>query len=330
MKKKLLLILKISVYIIIGLFIFLSIIPYLLPINNKKADTAKLPFSESRFVKIDNKLWHYRKFEPKTEKKGTIVLVHGFSGSTFSWRNNQEVFADSGYLVFSFDMPAFGYSEKENNRFDHSAQAQAKSIWRIIDSIESVQDKISVFGHSMGAGIAWMMAGQRPEMINNVYLVDGAGQFSELKSSGFLASLLNITLKYPPLLRWVDVMASNFYLKQHKFEELLSSAYGQKADSVAAAGYLAPFLLKNSGRAIIEGFLYSQNHAVPDFSKLNAPVHLIWGTKDAWVPISVADKFKERYQKAILFKIEGAGHCPMETHAKIFNDFIFKTIDQGL
>jgi pimeloyl-ACP methyl ester carboxylesterase len=319
--KTLLKIAKIVCIIIFSLFVLLSIIPYLIPVNQGIIYEKNLPFKESQFLYIDGKRWHYRQFIPKNETKANIILIHGFSGSTFSWRNNQQVLADSGYHVISIDLPAFGYSEKNNNAFDHSAIGHANNIWKLIDSLDLKADSFAVIGHSMGAAVAWSFAGLRPQSILNVFLVDGAGSMGSSKGS-WSSSVLKFCMKYPPLLRWADVLGGTMFFKQKKFVKLLNSAYSQKADSVSAAGYLAPFMLKNSGRAVIESFIYNKNHTEPDYTKLKCPVQLIWGSNDKWLPISLGEKFIEKYPSANLYKIEGAGHCPMETHSKDFNSYI--------
>ena len=320
-KKTLLKIVKIVGIIILSLFILLSILPYLIPVNQAKVDVNNPPFKESRFINLEGKRWHYRHFKPQTTAKSNIVLIHGFSGSTFSWRNNQQVLSDSGYNVISIDLPAFGYSEKDNNAFDHSAKGHANNIWKLIDSLDLKADSFAVIGHSMGAAVAWSFAGLRPQSISNVFLVDGAGSMGSSKGS-WSSSIIKFCMKYPPLLRWADVLGGAMFFKQKKFEELLNSAYSQKADAVSAAGYLAPFMLKNSGRAVIESFIYNKNHSESDYTKLKCPVQLIWGSNDKWLPISLGEKFIEKYPSANLFKIEGAGHCPMETHSKDFNSYI--------
>jgi pimeloyl-ACP methyl ester carboxylesterase len=330
MKRKILKFLKISCYLIAILFVLLSILPYLLPVNQLKVDLKNPPFAESKFLKIDKRQWHYRRFEPKDSVKGTMLLIHGFSGSTFSWRKNQEVFADSGYRVISIDLPSFGYSEKDRNAFDHSSSAHAANIWKILDSIGLSNEKIIVFGHSMGASVAWDFAGLKPDRVEQVFLVDGAGSFGKTKKRSIGANLMAFICKYPPLLRWVDVIAGAFYFKQEKFEDLLGSAYGQKVEKEAAAGYLRPFMLKNSGRAVIEGFLYSKKGPDIDYLKINCPVHLIWGTKDKWVPISVAENFIKKFPEAKLHKFEGAGHCPMETLPQEFNNFVLETLSKKI
>jgi pimeloyl-ACP methyl ester carboxylesterase len=301
------------------LFIIFSILPYCVPIYDNEVKEGDKPFENSQFMQIDGKRWHYRIFSPLMAPKGQVLLIHGFSGSTFSWRYNYNALTEAGYRVLAIDLPAFGFSEKKNNRFDHSAHAHAEKIWHLIDSIGFDQENWNVVGHSMGAGIAWRVAGLQPQRSASVTLVDGGADHGK---KGKSPSFLRFFLKYPPLLRWADVIAGSLYFKEEKFEELLTSAYSQSASKEAAQGYLRPFQLKFSARAVVEAVLYSKAMPAIDYSAVDCPVHLIWGTKDNWVPFSQAERFKIFFPQAKIHEIEGAGHCPMETHWKTFNPLL--------
>jgi pimeloyl-ACP methyl ester carboxylesterase len=322
-------ILKILLIFFAVLFVILSILPYLLPVNQQKVSISNLPFKESKIIKIDSANLHYRDFSAKSDSvKGNILFIHGFSGSTFSWRNNMDYFATRGYHVIAVDLPAFGFSEKENNNFDHSAAAHAEKIWKLLGKADLNNEKWTVCGHSMGAGIAWEMAKKNPEKTNQLLMVDGVGNMGPNGRGGFGSGILKTILQYPPLLRWVDVIAGYYFFKQNKFEDLLSSAYSRKADTVDAAGYLRPFLIKNSGSAIIKGFLNNKTQK-DNNNKINCPVRLLWGTSDNWVPLSVAEKFICKYPDAGLKTIEKAGHCPMETHSKEFNTYLLGLLEKN-
>lgn len=305
------------------LFIIFSILPYCVPTNNKQIEKGYSPFDNSQFMQIEEKRWHYRIFNPLGAPKGQVLLVHGFSGSSFSWRFNTKALTDAGYRVLAVDLPSFGFSEKTYNKFDHSSHAHAEKIWQLIDSIDFDRENWNVVGHSMGAGVAWRVAGLQSARTASVTLVDGAGDTGK---KGKSPSFWRFFLKYPPLLRWSDVLAGSLYFKQDKFEDLLSSAYGQTASEEAAKGYLRPFLLKYSARTIIEGVLYNKALPPMDYEQVDCPIHLIWGTKDKWVPFSQAERFKIFFPDARIHKIEGAAHSPMETHWKEFNPLLISLL----
>ncbi len=45
-----------------------------------------------------------------------------------------------------------------------------------------------------------------------------------------------------------------------------------------------------------------------------APILAIWGENDTWVPLSELDPLLAVRDDVKVEIIEGAGHCPMETH----------------
>jgi len=51
-------------------------------------DSAFAPYPESSMATIDSFSYHYRCFAPEEGRsfKGSLLLIHGFASSTFSWR----------------------------------------------------------------------------------------------------------------------------------------------------------------------------------------------------------------------------------------------------
>ena len=307
--------------IIVFLFIFciLSIIPYFF--SNHLKDAPEKPFENSYFFEFNHTKFHYRLFVPKhIERK--VILIHGFSGSTFSFRNNFDSLVNCNSLVVSIDMPAFGYSDKSEYA-NYTDSNKINGIHFLLQQIDKLCDtkKWHLVGHSMGGITIGQFASKFPEQTQSLIFIDGL-PFKQTEHS-FLQKML----LYPPLLKWADVILERKFLSESSFHELLSSAYSQDADSISTKGYMKPFESKGSGSAVIR---MGANFSYPNFndSIINTlPKLIIWGAKDQWVPImSATDYLKKPNTQS--FIIDDAGHCPMETHPKKVNaaitDFISK------
>ncbi len=73
--------------ILVGGICLILAIPYFIPLKpTLDYSEPTLLFPNSKIDKIQDVLVHYRVFEPTIPKKGNILMIHGFSGSTFSWR----------------------------------------------------------------------------------------------------------------------------------------------------------------------------------------------------------------------------------------------------
>ncbi|HXU28093.1 MAG TPA: alpha/beta hydrolase, partial [Bacteroidia bacterium] len=184
-------------------------------------------------------------------------------------------------------------------------------------------DKFIVVGHSMGAAVAGVYASNFPEKVKSVILIDGAP--FQNPGGGWLAKIL---FGYPPLKRWANVVCKHNFANPIKFDELLSSAYGERADTSAVNGYLYPFCYKNSGSAIFKMVTADNNFVFNKDGFKNIPLLVIWGKNDNWLPISLRDNFIKKFPEAKTYVVANTGHCPMETKAtevnKVLVEFIFK------
>lgn len=81
--KRLLFRLGLGVVLIVLLF---SVMPYLIRPAVLKGDRYEFAFADSHFAVVENTELHYRLWDDGGSSRGNVLLVHGFGGSTFSWR----------------------------------------------------------------------------------------------------------------------------------------------------------------------------------------------------------------------------------------------------
>jgi 2-hydroxy-6-oxonona-2,4-dienedioate hydrolase len=306
------------VFIMIILIGFFLGFPYFVPIDKKQVDPQQLPFYNSILTQIDGVRLHYRVWEPDT-LKGNVLLIHGFAGSTFSWRNNAEALSNKGYRVVAVDLPAFGFSDK-SKAVNYSSYNQSNIVWKLISGMDS--SSWNIIGHSMGADIAGIMAITNPASTGKLIFVGGTAQ-------GQKKSRAVAVLKFDPLQRWAEVIANWRFYNYKKFENLLSSAYGQLPDSLAVKGYLEPFTYEGSTTAIFDMAASAAYHNQEDYDLLTEkPILLIWGENDSWVPLKRAEAFKNNNKNTQLLIIPNSGHCVMETHPEIVNEILLEYLQK--
>ena len=276
------------------------------------------PYENSSFITIDRLLLHYRLLEPADEPKGNIVFIHGFAASTFSWRKNMDFFLKKGYRVLAVDMPGYGFSEKER-AFSHSHEERANLLWKLLDSVAG--QKWIIVGHSMGGGTAGYMASMHPDRTEKLVLANSV--FGRMNRT-LGRTLGGYLLRFPVFFHLVEGMGKAVFINYERFEPLLSSAYGQDADSLAVKGYLMPFTLEGSSVAVFETFLRGFDTTQPDLEKISMPTILIWGKYDTWVPVELGQRLHSQLGNSKLEIIPDAGHNPMETHPDEFNEMLLK------
>jgi len=309
--------LKVICIVCSSIFILFSLLPYFFSTETKELLPNEKPFSNSTFITIKNTKIHYRVWMPAGKITHKVFLIHGFSGSTFSYRNNVDDLVEKGSLVIAIDLPAFGFSDKSDTA-NYTSDNTFEAINKIITLYDTACAEGFVFiGHSMGASVASVYASNFPQHVKSLILIDGLPMENQKDSW-----LLRYLLSYPPLLRWANVLTKHYFAKSDKFIELLSSAYSKPADSASADGYLLPFTYKNSGSAIFKMAIAPSTISLNKEAFKKIPLLIIWGENDTWIPIKAQQSFIKNHPQAKTYVVAQAGHCPMETKASEVNKVI--------
>lgn len=270
------------------------------------ADAAKaqaMPFDNSRMEDIAGVQVHVREWSPQAgiTSRCPVLLVHGFAGSTFSFRYLAPALARQGHRVIAIDLPAYGHSERRP--FPATA---SEALWPWL----AAQDgrRWCLLGHSMGARIVGELVMLKPTMVSAAIYVDG----SPIPS----AREIERRKKYssPTIRRWMAGFAERFYLSESRIAEMLGKAYGRKPDAEEVRGYYLPLKKPGTALAIMNGYSarWPPNPTPEGLDAL--PSLILWGEKDAWVKPEVGTRLAKQLPNARKVRIAGAGHCPMETH----------------
>lgn len=290
--------------------------PYVLPISSPVAMADPLPFDNSDLADVNGVSFHYRAYRPKGGTiLGKLLLVHGLAGSTFSFDVAAPLISENGHYVVSVDLPGFGYSDRDPE-YDHSQAKRASDLWRLLQTIDqNLPDKVATMpwhlaGHSMGGGTVAAMAMLDPLRVRSLILVDAA-LFDTPDRGGFLA--------FPPLGRWMMTALEYFLITESRIRSLLASAYGREPNQAEIEGYLTPLRLPGTARSLLNFVRTAKNEDPAGLERLEIPIHAIWGSRDTWVPKEELDRIKIIRPDIQVRLIEGAAHCPMETHPGVFS-----------
>lgn len=253
-----------------------------------------------------------------------VLLLHGFGGSTFTWRDTIEPLAEAGFRAIALDMPPFGLSDKDPDQA-YSRANMAKTIIALMDTLKI--DKASIVGHSMGGGVTAQLALNYPSRIEKLVFVAGSvgggGVATEDQNSqtprsapfGFLSSL---DPKSP-----LAITAIKTFMTPERFTDILTSAYYNKSviTDAVIAGYQRPLQLDTWAQGLL-AFISSDN-AVFDttaLAEIKAPTLIIWGEQDTWVPLSAGERLNTLIPNSTLIIYAETGHLPMEENTEQFND----------
>jgi pimeloyl-ACP methyl ester carboxylesterase len=252
----------------------------------------------SHFAEIDGVRLHY-------QEKGSgppLVLLHGFSSSTYSWKDVFEPLANY-FRVIAIDLKGFGFSSKPDG--DYSRRAQAVLVTHLLDHLRI--DRAWLAGNSMGGEVALNVALQNPTRIAGLILIDSAG----VQVPG-RQSLAPAYLRIPALGRVLMALAltSDKLVRQG----LLRSFYDDaKVTDERVAAYYRPLKTRNGQLAVSRAQTQFGDFPIEqELNKINTPTLILWGTEDLLIPPAAGVKMNTLIKGSKLVMIEKCGHVPQE------------------
>ena len=306
---------KIAGLAFLGLLIVILLVPYLIPLSKASLKPEQLPFENSRRADIRGISFHYRVYAPTLDPvRGKVLMVHGLGGSTFSYEQSAAAFASAGWLCIVADLPGFGFSERDA-QYKHAQDSRAEDLWLLLDMVD---DGLSpglgelqwhLTGHSMGGGTVAAMAIRDAARAAGLILIDPA-----LFGPGDRSAVFGVA----PVTRLLQVTLERVLLTESGVRRFLRSAYGREPTAEEVRGYLVPLTVPGTARTLPGLLKTSDNFDPAPLSQIDVPILAVWGSEDTWVPPSEGEKLLVIRPDASIRVIEGAAHCPMETHPEEF------------
>lgn len=290
------------------LILLLAIAPFLIPLRHSVGVLPERPFENSLHADVAGVRLHAQAWPAKDvagPEPCAFALIHGFAGSSYSWRELAPRLAARGHAVLAVDLPGFGYSDRRNWPLE-----DGEGVWQILDAVRPGA-RWCLIGHSMGARVAAAAVSRKPERVDAVVYL-GGGPLGR-GEPGLRQRAIALLLRLPPVQRWVAVYADRTQFNAERFATLLGSAYGRNPTMAEIEGYLTPLLVEGTAAAILNR-MATARATIDEAAIARVPTLLLWGAVDAWVPPRVAERTRERVPTFQLEMLAGAGHNPMETH----------------
>jgi len=312
--------LAILTYTITALLILICVIPYLIPLGDTQPEVSldDLVGEHGQFLDIDGVRIYVEEQNPDSDQT-TIVLIHGFGGSTFSWRYNTPFFVDQGYRVVSLDMKGFGLSYKDfASDYSHSAQAELLAEVFVRLGI----DRAYLVGHSMGTSVMLYFAHLHPEKVMGLISVDGAVNLD----GGFMR--ISGALNFGPFRRIGEVFLTRYVTKERVGTLLDSASYQDITTPDVIDGYYNRLVTGQWAKALLAMTRdVSKNTIAFSLEDITFPTLIFWGEHDTWVKRTQIDKWANKIPSAEFHVIPDTGHLLMEENPELFNNMVLAFIE---
>lgn len=99
-----------------------------------------------------------------------VVLLHGFPELSHSWRHQLAALAEAGYRAVAPDQRGYGGSDRPTAVDDYAAPKLLGDVAGLIGALG--HESAHVVGHDWGGGLAWGLAGTRPEMVRSLTILN--------------------------------------------------------------------------------------------------------------------------------------------------------------
>ena len=255
------------------------------------------------------------------------ILLHGFGGSSFSFRGILEPMADAlGTCAIAFDRPAFGFTsrpvppscgywhEARDGRNPYTLAAAVEITFRVADALAPGKPLVLI-GHSAGAEVAVAAALARPDRVAALVLIAPAVALETTSQSN--SSLVKGVSRMPcagAIGAWV------LRLIAPRLSTALSSMWHDKSKLTQdiVDGYMAPLKppVGNWARALWE-FTVARSYekdapTMASLQQIAAPCLVIAGAQDSVVPIAHSRIVAQSIPGAVIATIDESGHLPHE------------------
>jgi pimeloyl-ACP methyl ester carboxylesterase len=232
-----------------------------------------------------------------------VVLLHGFGSSIYTWKDVLPALARD-HDVAAFDFPGFGESDQPP---DLSFERYPRLVIALMDRLGFA--KACLVGNSMGGAVGVLVAATFPERVSALALIDSAG-FN--LAPGDRPALVRLVTSSA-----AGAIVGGLPVRRLLVEVALRQVFAGDAlvTDERVAEYLAP-LRRPGALASIRSLSASRGlapNAVRDaLPRVPAPVLIVWGREDRWIPVSNADLFAAALPGARKAILDACGHLPQE------------------
>lgn len=263
------------------------------------------PFQHKLFVKqLGN---------PDASADKTLLLIHGFPESSYSYHAVVEGLSELFDRIILFDMLGYGLSDKPENDFTYSLFEQADTVFEVWKHFGVKGGHM--LSHDMGDSVATEIVARHENELMPAWFSEGLQSLTFTNGSMVLElAELRITQKIL-LSRYGHLMKNLTTFKL--FNQQVRSAHGNQKLSAEEIEILWEGNTLNEGhkktyltiKYLNDRKRFEKTRWLPALGQTKLPIHLCWGDEDAVARVEMAYYLKEHVCKdATLTIMKGLGH----------------------
>ncbi|GAB1542794.1 alpha/beta hydrolase [Scytonema sp. NUACC21] len=225
----------------------------------------------------------------------TILFLHGWGVGVLPYQEILNVLCDR-YRVIAPELP--GFNRSTESQLNGEYNGYANFISSFLKSLNIT--KVHLIGHSLGGGIAAVVAALMPNLVKSLILVDSTGIPVEPVPLVFLQRAVEMTaqtpqMRFPQIFQIVEGFSYNLFFRTYNTIQLLLMSLTKD---------IRPLL-----------------------PKIQSPCLLLWGSNDLTTPLSAARKFSQFIEDSQLIVVDGLYHEWSIFCVEKFTTIVFDFLD---
>jgi len=285
--------------------------------------SSKKPITwENRVLKSKIKPLNLAYKEYGLNHKKTLILIHGFGESKYTWRFIVKDLAKK-YRVIAVDLKGFGESPKLKDG-NYSVYDQAKVLEKFIE--QKGLKKVTLIGRSFGGGVALVLALMQEYKLLK-FKIDKLVLIDTMSYRQDLPSMMRYLQK--PIIGYLGIRllsAKTIAKEAYKYAFSNDSLIPEKSVKESAKLLDLP-LAKYAYKETVDSIIPDDIDFIEKlYRKISIPTLIIWGKDDISIPYSFGKRLHKDIKNSKLVIIPNVGHMPQEEAPKI----LFHIIDKFL
>jgi pimeloyl-ACP methyl ester carboxylesterase len=262
------------------------------------------------------------------------ILLHGFPEFWFGWREQIQPLAEAGYRVWAPDQRGYNLSDKPQGVSAYHIDTLARDIVGLIEATR--QEKAFIVGHDWGAAVAWHLAGQYPEKVKKLVVMNVPHpaimmrtlrkNFSQLRKSWYM-----FFFQIPRLPEWIlgrnDAQgASELLRRSGKSSTFTAEDLVYYRQAWTQPGALTAMI--NWYRSALRSGFGGSNGDTAASGRIKIPTLLLWGKQDVALSSEMAQPSIDLCDDGQLIFFEQATHWVQHDEAEAVNELVLDFLRQ--
>lgn len=263
-------------------------------------DQATLELSEGRLLDV-----HGQKVHVVDQGEGPpLLLLHGFGGSTYSWRRLIPELSKE-YRVVALDLNGFGFTERPEELAAYTGEGQIALARGVMEELGL--PSVHLVGHSYGGALALTFAYRHPERVRSLVLLDAA-------APTYLTSRRRTVVGMPGV---SALFLRGLALRPSSVRRALKRSFAD--DSEVSAELVEEYVTRLRVDGAVRAYRgltaplpgLEAEEPVP-FEEIRQPSLVVWGAEDHVISVEKGRSATALLPRGRFVVLPRCGHAPME------------------